>query len=73
MLLGVESGKNKEKKKKEKNVYLNGTTWKWGRERFWSEKDISFRCETIIRGCSFEYINIASDISISGFWNLFES
>lgn len=30
----------------------------------WSEKDISFRCETIIRGCSFEYINIAFDIGV---------
>lgn len=60
MLLGVEG--TRRKRRKEKNVYLNGTTWKWVRRRLWSEKDISFRCETIIRECSFEYINIAFDI-----------
>lgn len=67
MLLGVEARVERTRKRRREKCVFEWHNMKVSereRERLWSEKDISFRCETIIRGCSFEYINIAFDIGI---------
>lgn len=66
MLLGVEARvkRTRKRRRREKCVFEWHNMKVSERERLGSEKDISFRCETIIRGCSFEYINIAFDIGI---------
>lgn len=57
--------KEQEEKEEGKNVYLNGTIWEV-REKDCEARKTFLSVAKLLFGRSFEYINIAFDISISG-------